>query len=193
MNRRIILASNSPRRKEMLAEFIDFKVISKSIDEVYDESKPEHVNVMSIAFNKAYEVAKENENAIVVAADTLVYKDRPLGKPKDREDAKKMLLSLSGTIHDVLTGCAIICMEENYKKIFYERTQVKFKKLSEIQIEKYLDTLEYIDKAGAYGIQRYGSLLIESVKGDFFNVVGLPISRLYDVLDADFDVDFLKR
>ena len=68
--------------------------------------------------------------------------------------------------------------------------RLNLKKLSEIQIEKYLDTLEYIDKAGAYGIQRYGSLLIESVKGDFFNVIGLPISRLYDVLDADFDVDF---
>ncbi|MBL7574926.1 septum formation protein [Peptoniphilus asaccharolyticus DSM 20463] len=193
MNRKIILASNSPRRREMLSEFIDFDIVSKSVKEIYDYNVSEDVNVMSIAFNKAYEVAKENEEAIVIAADTLVYKDGPLGKPKDREDAKNMLLSLSGTTHDVLTGCAVMCLEEKYKKIFYERTEVKFKNLTELEIEEYLDTLEYKDKAGAYGIQGYGSLLVDSISGDFFNVVGLPISKLSDVLNKDLDIDFLKR
>ncbi|WP_455258266.1 Maf family protein [Peptoniphilus asaccharolyticus] len=193
MNRKIILASNSPRRREMLSEFIDFDIVSKSVKEIYDYNVSEDVNVMSIAFNKAYEVAKENEEAIVIAADTLVYKDGPLGKPKDREDAKNMLLRLSGTTHYVLTGCAVMCLEEKYKKIFYERTEVKFKNLTELEIEEYLDTLEYKDKAGAYGIQGYGSLLVDNISGDFFNVIGLPISKLSDVLNKDLDIDFLKR
>lgn len=176
---KIILASNSPRRREILGEFIDLDIITKEINEIKDDSFSPWTTVMGLAFEKGIEVAKDNEDSIVLSADTLVELDgKLLGKPKNREDAKIMIESLSGRSHNVYTGYAIFKLSEKIKYVNYEKSSVKFYKLSDLEIEKYLDTLEYKDKAGAYGIQGKGSLLVEEIRGDYFNIVGLPIGKI---------------
>lgn len=176
---KIILASNSPRRREILGEFIDLDIITKEINEIKDDSFSPWTTVMGLAFEKGIEVAKDNEDSIVLSADTLVELDgKLLGKPKDREEAKIMIESLNGRSHNVYTGYAIFKQSEKIKYVNYEKSSVKFYKLSDLEIEKYLDTLEYKDKAGAYGIQGKGSLLVEEIRGDYFNIVGLPIGKI---------------
>lgn len=176
---KIILASNSPRRREILGEFIDLDIITKEINEIKDDSFSPWTTVMGLAFEKGIEVAKDNENLIVLSADTLVELDgKLLGKPKNREEAKIMIEALSGRSHNVYTGYAIFKLSENIKYVNYEKSSVKFYELSDLEIEKYLDTLEYKDKAGAYGIQGKGSLLVEEIRGDYFNIVGLPIGKI---------------
>lgn len=176
---KIILASNSPRRREILGEFIDLDIITKEINEIKDDSFSPWTTVMGLAFEKGIEVAKDNEDSIVLSADTLVELDgKLLGKPKNREDAKIMIESLSGRSHNVYTGYAIFKLSEKIKYVNYEKSSVKFYKLSDLEIENYLDTLEYKDKAGAYGIQGKGSLLVEEIRGDYFNIVGLPIGKI---------------
>ena len=176
---KIILASNSPRRREILGEFIDLDIITKEINEIKDDSFSPWTTVMGLAFEKGIEVAKDNEDLIVLSADTLVELDgKLLGKPKNREEAKIMIDALSGRSHNVYTGYAIFKLSENIKYVNYEKSSVKFYELSDLEIEKYLDTLEYKDKAGAYGIQGKGSLLVEEIKGDYFNIVGLPIGKI---------------
>lgn len=176
---KIILASNSPRRREILGEFIDLDIITKEINEIKDDSFSPWTTVMGLAFEKGIEVAKDNEDSIVLSADTLVELDgKLLGKPKNREDAKIMIESLSGRIHNVYTGYAIFKLSEKIKYVNYQKSSVKFYKLSDLEIENYLDTLEYKDKAGAYGIQGKGSLLVEEIRGDYFNIVGLPIGKI---------------
>ncbi|MDU5569882.1 MAG: nucleoside triphosphate pyrophosphatase [Peptoniphilus harei] len=176
---KIILASNSPRRREILSNFIDFTVISKEIDEIKDDCFSPWTTVMALAYEKGIEVAKDNVEEIVLSADTLVELDgKLLGKPKNREDAKIMIKSLSGKIHNVYTGYAIFKLSKKIKYVSYEKSSVKFYDLSSDEIEKYLDTLEYKDKAGAYGIQGKGSLLVEKIEGDYFNIVGFPIGKI---------------
>ena len=176
---KIILASNSPRRREILGEFIDFDIITKEINEIKDDSFSPWTTVMGLAFEKGIEVAKDNEDLIVLSADTLVELDgKLLGKPKNREEAKIMIESLSGRSHNVYTGYAIFKLSEKIKYVNYEKSSVKFYELSDLEIENYLDTLEYKDKAGAYGIQGKGSLLVEKIRGDYFNIVGLPIGKI---------------
>lgn len=176
---KIILASNSPRRREILGEFIDLDVITKEINEIKDDSFSPWTTVMGLAFEKGIEVAKDNEDLIVLSADTLVELDgKLLGKPRNREEAKIMIEALSGRSHNVYTGYAIFKLSENIKYVNYEKSSVKFYELSDLEIEKYLDTLEYKDKAGAYGIQGKGSLLVEEIRGDYFNIVGLPIGKI---------------
>lgn len=176
---KIILASNSPRRREILGEFIDLDIITKEINEIKDDSFSPWTTVMGLAFEKGIEVAKDNEDSIVLSADTLVELDgKLLGKPKNREEAKIMIEALSGRSHNVYTGYAIFKLSENIKYVNYEKSSVKFYELSDLEIEKYLDTLEYKDKAGAYGIQGKGSLLVEEIRGDYFNIVGLPIGKI---------------
>lgn len=176
---KIILASNSPRRREILGEFIDLDVITKEINEIKDDSFSPWTTVMGLAFEKGIEVAKDNEDLIVLSADTLVELDgKLLGKPRNREEAKIMIEALSGRSHNVYTGYAIFKLSENIKYVDYEKSSVKFYELSDLEIEKYLDTLEYKDKAGAYGIQGKGSLLVEEIRGDYFNIVGLPIGKI---------------
>ena len=176
---KIILASNSPRRREILGEFIDLDIKTKEINEIKDDSFLPWTTVMGLAFEKGIEVAKDNEDSIVLSADTLVELDgKLLGKPKDREEAKIMIESLSGRSHNVYTGYAIFKLSEKIKYVNYEKSSVKFYKLSDLEIENYLDTLEYKDKAGAYGIQGKGSLLVEEIRGDYFNIVGLPIGKI---------------
>lgn len=176
---KIILASNSPRRREILSNFIDFTVISKEIDEIKDDCFSPWTTVMALAYEKGIEVAKDNVDEVVLSADTLVELDgKLLGKPKNREDAKIMIKSLSGKIHNVYTGYAIFKLSKKIKYVSYEKSSVKFYDLSDDEIEKYLDTLEYKDKAGAYGIQGKGSLLVEKIEGDYFNIVGFPIGKI---------------
>lgn len=176
---KIILASNSPRRREILSNFIDFTVISKEIDEIKDDCFSPWTTVMALAYEKGIEVAKDNVDKVVLSADTLVELDgKLLGKPKNREDAKIMIRSLSGKVHNVYTGYAIFKLSKKIKYVSYEKSSVKFYDLSDDEIEKYLDTLEYKDKAGAYGIQGKGSLLVEKIEGDYFNIVGFPIGKI---------------
>lgn len=176
---KIILASNSPRRREILGEFIDLDIITKEINEIKDDSFSPWTTVMGLAFEKGIEVAKDNEDLIVLSADTLVELDgKLLGKPKNREEAKIMIEALSGRSHNVYTGYAIFKLSEKIKYVNYEKSSVKFYELSDLEIENYLDTLEYKDKAGAYGIQGKGSLLVEEIRGDYFNIVGLPIGKI---------------
>lgn len=176
---KIILASNSPRRREILGEFIDFEIITREIKEIKDVSFSPWATVMGLAFGKGIEVAKENENSIVLSADTLVeLNGKLMGKPKDRDEAREMIKALSGKVHNVYTAYAIFKLSQGIKYVDYEKSSVKFYDLSDEEIENYLDTLEYEDKAGAYGIQGKGSLLVEEIRGDFFNIVGLPIGKI---------------
>lgn len=189
----IILASTSPRRREILGRFVDFEVKTKEIDENNSDYESPEQLVMALSFEKGIEVALENENDIVIAADTIVsYDGKVLGKPEDYEDAFNMIKTLSGTKHEVLTGYSIFKVDEDIKYTDYVRSIVYFKDLTDDAIRNYLNTKEYVGKAGAYGIQGFGGLLVEKIDGDFENIVGLPISRIYDKLKSLFNLDLLK-
>ena len=187
----IILASASPRRKEILGNTnVKFTVIKSEIDEVIlDNEKPQQV-VMRLAFEKCLDIASKHEEDLVIGADTIVVlDDEILGKPKDEKEAYKMIKSLSNRTHQVITGISLINLQSNTKIIDCVVSNVKFKDLSEEDIRDYLQTNESLDKAGAYGIQGYGALLVEEIQGDYFNIVGLPISRLSDLLRKHFGIN----
>ncbi|MDI0265786.1 Maf family protein [Clostridioides difficile] len=187
----IILASASPRRKEILENTnVIFDIIKSEIDEIILEGEaPKHL-VMRLAFEKSMSVASEHNEDVVIGADTVVVLDNAiLGKPKDESCARDMLKRLSGREHQVITGISLINLCEDKKVIDYVISNVKFKTLSEQDIEDYLRTKESFDKAGAYGIQGYGALLVEEIKGDYFNIVGLPISKLGDLLKEHFNIN----
>ena len=190
MDRKIILASKSPRRKELLSEFIrDFEIIPDNSDEVVDNSLPPEEAVRRIAAKKAENVAKKIDgSALIIAADTVVFIDGVImGKPTDEKNAKEMLRSLSGREHHVCTGIAVIDTESGKTASDFERTAVHFKHLSDDEIDRYIKTGEPMDKAGAYGIQNIGALFVEGIKGDYFNVVGLPLCKLSQLLLNEFD------
>jgi septum formation protein len=177
---KIILASGSPRRKQLLewAE-IQFEVFSKSTDESYPEGLNPQEVAIHIARNKALAVVNDcPEDSIILAADTIVVLDqRIIGKPTDREDAIEILSALSGQHHQVITGVAIRKNEK--EKTFSDSTTVQFHSLSRKEIEYYIDKYKPYDKAGAYAIQEWiGVVGIQSVQGDFYNVMGLPVSRV---------------
>ncbi len=179
---KFILASNSPRRQELLKLVTeDFEVITSNVDEIIDDDIPFEEAVMELAFQKASGVFQNYKDRIVLGFDTLVLIDNELlGKPKDKEEAKSMLRKLSGKTHFVITGCALISKARSTS--FYEKTRVNFNPLTEEEINTYVESLEPMDKAGAYAIQGKGSKYIHSVVGDFFTVMGLPIARLYQEL-----------
>ena len=188
-----ILASGSPRRKELLELIgLEFKVIVSQADEdsVSKDLKPE-LYVQELALLKASATAKEvlrNKNAVIISADTIVTLDgQILGKPKDEDDAFNMLSKLSGREHEVYTGYCVMRISNGKAVCGKVRTKVKFKDLSDDKIRGYINS----DKAGAYGIQGLGSLLIEKIDGDYFNVVGLPISALADTLEDEMDIKIL--
>lgn len=183
----IILASASPRRRELLTTAgIDFVVKVADVDEVIDEALTPDGVVMSLASQKAGAVAAKNPESVVIGADTVVVLDgKILGKPKSEENAVELLTMLSGKTHTVYTGVALIKGEK--VKTFCEATQVEFYDLTKEEIEAYVATKEPMDKAGAYGIQGKGCVLIRKINGDYFNVVGLPVSAVYREL-RDFDV-----
>ncbi len=190
---RIILASKSPRRIEILENLgLSPEILPADVDENIDSVTdiPEKA-VTLLAQRKATEAKRlsGDENALVIAADTLVYLDKELlGKPKDKEDAKNMLHRLSGKSHSVYTGiCAVLGEKCETKAV---ETKVFFKQLSESEIEWYADDGEPLDKAGAYGIQGKGSLFVEKICGDYFNVVGLPVSELFSMINEKFGMPF---
>ena len=192
-----ILASGSPRRKELLELMgLEFKVIVSQADEdsVSKDLKPE-LYVQELALLKASATAKEvlrNKNAVIISADTIVTLDgQILGKPKDEDDAFNMLSKLSGREQEVYTGYCVMRISDGKAVCGKVRTKVKFKDLSDDKIRGYINSGEPMDKAGAYGIQGLGSLLIEKIDGDYFNVVGLPISALADTLEDEFDIKLL--
>ncbi|AFS78019.1 Maf-like protein [Gottschalkia acidurici 9a] len=191
--KKIILASSSPRRKEILNRFdLKFDIICSNIEEYVDKNDDPIKTVMSLAFEKCQDVANRcNEGDIIIAADTIVYKDYILGKPQNREEALNMIKHLSGDTHLVITGVSIIEVGNSRKIVDYEVTRVKFKDLTKDKIERYLDTEEYKDKAGAYGIQGYGEVLVESIEGSYSNVVGLPIAKLEELLDKNYNIQLL--
>ena len=190
---KIILASQSPRRKELLERMgiRDFETISPNVDESAFHGLPPEELVRRLSAEKAAAVAgKVGEDAIVIAADTVVaLEGAVLGKPADELDAFKMLSALSGVRHQVYTGVTVCRGGE--KQTAHEVTDVTFRELSEEEIEHYIATGEPMDKAGAYGIQGYGALLIQGISGDYYNVMGLPVCRLSGML-ARFGVDCLK-
>lgn len=187
----IILASASPRRKEILENVnVKFTVVASNIDEVILDNEPPKELVMRLAFEKCMDVARKNEDALVIGADTIVVMDdQILGKPKNEEDACNMIELLSNKKHQVITGISLINLSLDKKVIDYVVSEVTFKDLSKETIRDYINTKESLDKAGAYGIQGYGSLLVESISGDYFNIVGLPISRISDLLKEHFNVN----
>ncbi len=191
----IILASASPRRKEILENAnVKFKVMASSIEELtLDGESPCHM-VMRLAFEKGIDIASRQKSDLVISADTIVVLDNTvLGKPKDEVEARKMITSLSGRTHQVITGISLINLDNNKKIIDYVISSVKFKNLSEKDINDYIRTKESLDKAGAYGIQGYGALLVDEIQGDYFNIVGLPISRLSDLLKKHFNINLFME
>ena len=178
----IILASKSPRRQELLKYITeDFTVKTAEVDEALPDGISPKEAVLYLSKIKA--VPFENENGIIIGADTVVAIDGViLGKPDGKSDAKAMLRLLSGKTHSVFTGVTVIKNKEYHS--FAVETKVTFFELSDSEIEAYVNTLEPLDKAGAYGIQGYGSLLVEKIDGDYFNVVGLPVSKLNRLLSV---------
>lgn len=178
-----ILASASPRRKELLARTgLDFTVIPSSIQESITESEPSDI-VMELARQKAMDVWKHHAgtNDVVIGADTIVvYKDEILGKPADESEALDMLSMLADRTHQVYTGVSII--QGTNRNTFYECTQVTLFPIYREDLLRYIATGDPLDKAGAYGIQGEFSIHVKSIQGDYNNVVGLPIGRLYQEL-----------
>ena len=180
----IILASQSPRRQELIRHITDdFEVIVSPVEEILPEGiAPEDAPVYLAAL-KAGAVASTHPDRIVIGADTVVIHDGEImGKPRDREDAARMLRLLSGSVHTVVTGCCII--QSGRQRRFSQRTEVRFYELTDREIADYIATGEPMDKAGAYGIQEKGSLFVEGIAGDYFNVMGLPVARLNRELNA---------
>lgn len=186
----IILASASKRRQDILdINNIPYEVIVADIDEKFNNYDSPEQLAMSLAIQKALFVEKKcNKNQIIIAADTVVYKDEILGKPKDNDDAFRMLKILNNNVHYVFTGVAIIEANTYNKITFFDKTIVKFNKLSDNQILDYINNNEVLDKAGAYAIQDVGNTFIDSIKGDYYNVVGLPINKVISILLKDFNI-----
>jgi septum formation protein len=193
-NIKIILASKSPRRQELLASLgLEFDVIASKLPEVVTETAPEKV-VEELSRQKAEDVygiikSKTKEPLLVIGADTVVSVDGEiLGKPKDEEDAFRMLKLLQGRTHQVYTGVTLVYdtqYDENYdiaKLTFNMCTDVTFYPVSDCEIREYISTGDPMDKAGAYGIQSGGARFVKEIRGDYNNVVGLPVSRLYQEL-----------
>ncbi|MBW4827276.1 MAG: Maf family protein [Clostridiaceae bacterium] len=191
---KIVLASSSPRRKELLLKCkIQPLIVSSNISEQINlNENPEEV-AMSLAYEKAYDVSKKFKNGeIIIGADTLVCLDENiLGKPKDEQEAFSMLKTLNNREHFVITGLAIIKANTNLKIIGYEKTAVTFRHLTDEKIKKYIEIGEYKDKAGAYAVQGSGEVLVEKIVGCYSNVVGLPIAKLDTLLERYFNVSLL--
>ena len=186
--KKVILASGSPRRRELLDQMgIDYEVVVSDVDETSMEDIAPYELVQALARLKAQAVVKaisaEKEKALVVGADTIVVLENEiLGKPANSLEATKMLRKLSGKMHIVYTGVAVVSTQDGLEEVFTEQTNVYMKNMSHDEIEKYVLTHEPLDKAGSYGIQGKGGVFVEKIEGDYFSVVGLPISRLYESL-----------
>lgn len=192
--KKIVLASNSPRRKNILKTFTnDFIQVSPEVDETFDPNFDIETNIMSLARKKSKSVSHDYPDSIVIAADTIVVKnDKILTKAEDEDQARKFLKDLSNSSHYVYTGFCIDLYNENISVVDYQVTEVKFKKLSDSMIEAYLKTDDWNNKAGAYAIQSRASIFVDYIKGDYLNVVGLPISLISDYLLEYFSYDLME-
>lgn len=186
-NKDIILASGSPRRKEILTKAgFDFKIMASDVDEGIEFSSPADL-VEKLSLIKAEDVAKvlkaEGKSGLVIGADTVVaLGNRVYGKPKDKEEAFEMLKSLRGNAHSVFTGVSLVDTAGNKTMTFHDETKVYFKNPSDDELKAYIEGGEPMDKAGAYAIQGEGAFLIERIEGDYLNVVGLPLDKLKEHL-----------
>ncbi len=188
----IVLASKSPRRQELLRKVgLRFEVCPSRCDEKITGNRPDEI-VVSLAEQKARDVARlYGEEDIILSADTLVFLDgEALGKPADEKEAHAMLRRLSGRDHEVYTG--VVLMRGAQIQKAYERTKVFFKPLDDKQIKAYIRTGEPMDKAGAYGAQGIGSLLVRKIEGDYFNVVGLPM-QLVHTMFSRWGIELLEE
>ncbi|HHX56777.1 MAG TPA: septum formation inhibitor Maf [Clostridiales bacterium] len=186
---KIILASASPRRQELLKIICsDFETLPADVDEsIPSDIQPEKV-AQFLAVKKANHVLNSYPNDIIIGCDTTVIIDNKiLGKPVDENDCKRMLETLSGRTHKVVTGVAV-CFGSGKRFCFSETTYVKFYELSNLEMTNYIATNEPFDKAGGYGIQGFGAVFVEKIDGDYFNVVGLPIAKLKRVLDKEISL-----
>ncbi len=186
--RKIILASASPRRREIMTQAgYEFEVMVSHKEEFYTSTMPDEI-VKELALLKANDIAEqvEHKNVVVIGADTVVaYAGKILGKPKSKEEAFEMIRSFQGDKHQVYTGIAIIEFDENgNKRVTNEdvKTDVYVNVMSAEEIWDYIERDNVLDKAGSYGIQSGFACHIEKIEGDYFNVVGLPISKIYEVL-----------
>ncbi len=183
---KFILASASPRRVELLGQMgLKFSVIPAHVDEEYADGETPAEHVTRLSEKKSAEVARANPNAWVLAADTVVVLDgNILGKPDDKEDARRMLNTLSARTHEVYTGYCLMnnCADKRVTDFVVSR--VKIKALSAAEVEFYLNTDEPYDKAGSYAVQGIGAFMVESIDGSYTNVVGLPLCQVVDLLDS---------
>lgn len=178
--RPVILASASPRRSALLKEagpaFASMRIMTADVKEGDDP--------LENAMRKAEAVAELNPRALVIGADTVIrFEGETIGKPSDIEDAKRILAKLSGRTHDVATGVCVRCVEADILVRFGEATHVKFRTLTPETIDKYVQDVNVLDKAGAYAIQEHGDDIIESIDGSLTNVIGLPVERLKETVE----------
>ncbi len=183
---KIILASKSARRREILEHLgLALEIKVSGADENIDLGTPPGEYTELLSLRKAEAVLPCPEDKIVIASDTVVYAEGEiLGKPRDREDAIRMLKLLSGRAHKVYSGVAVIYKGQTY--VTHDETEVRFRVLDNAEIERYVDSGEPFDKAGGYGIQDRASVFIEGINGDYFNVVGLPVYKLFSILKEHY-------
>ena len=182
--KKFVLGSSSPRRAELLRKAgINFEVVvPENINEEQISADPVS-HVLGLSRKKAESVAKRVKDSIILGADTIVVLDGEiLGKPKDSDEAFKMLKKLSGMEHEVYTGISLVDKDKGRVISGYQLTKVKFNQLKDKEIKDYIDTGESLDKAGAYGIQGMGNFLVEKIEGDLDNVIGLPLRKLEELL-----------
>lgn len=191
-NRKIVLASSSPRRLELLSKLnLKIEVIPSGVVEDFKPSDEPAETAMRLSYIKAMDIAsKLDYDSIVIGADTIVYLDQILGKPDNEKDALKILMMLSGKSHYVMTGITIIDVLTKKCITDFEKTLVKMTDFDEKIARNYIKTKEPMDKAGAYGIQGLGALLVEKLDGCYFNVVGLPLMKLSKIM-RDFDIEII--
>ena len=178
--RQIILASQSPRRFDLLTQMgVEFTVIPSNFEEHLDDSRRPSEVAIELALGKAKDVAVQHPDAIVIGADTIVTIDgKQLGKPSDATDAKEMLALLADKPNQVTTGMAVICKSEGVELTTAETATVYFKPFDEVAVDEYIATGDPLDKAGAYGIQSGASVLIDRIEGDYSAIIGLPTKQL---------------
>lgn len=185
-NKIIILASESPRRAELLRQIgLKFEIRPSAVDEGKEPKESLENYVKRVALSKAEKAAVGEKNAVIIAADTIVILSKKrLGKPESPESAIAMLNKLSGKCHKVMTGLAVIDTQTGRKKTKIVATKVWFKRLTAEEIADYARSGEPLDKAGGYGIQGKAAVFVKKIEGDYFNVVGLPLNTLYEILAA---------
>ena len=194
MQRKIILASGSKQRRRLLKIIgLDFKIEKSGYIEDMTEKIPAHKLAQKLALGKARDIAKKHKNAIIIGADSFVILGKKfLGKPHTPQKTREILKKISGKKHRLITGIAIIDTKKNKTFTDYEITEIWFKKLTMKEIEEYIKSGEPLDKAGGYAIQKLGCLFIEKINGNYTNVVGLPINKIYKYL-LKLNVDILSQ